>query len=135
MSGTSLRRLEEELAGLEADIAHRAMELVRGGASPEELLVQLKPLTTRSVELKDRIRDATPWHRLRARRHELQRMLAALPEGIEHRSAQRELMQLNLHLHGHPRRRPMTLLALLVFATVVCAMVVVPPLVVDWLAP
>ncbi len=135
MFGSSLRQLEHELSTLDAQIARHAMALVRGGATPEELLDQLKPLTTRSVELKDRIRRKTPWRRLSARRDELVRALPAMPDGMERSRAELELAQLDLHMLANPRRRPMTLTAFVLFAAVVFVMVVLPPLVVDWLAP
>ena len=135
MFGTSLRRLEEELAALDAEISRHAMALVRNGASPEQLLAELKPLTTRSVELKDRIRRKTPWRRLQARRDELQRALATMPESRERQGMKLELLQLDIYLTHNLRRKPMTLAAFVLFAAVVFVMVVLPPLLVDWLAP
>jgi hypothetical protein len=134
MFGSPLRRLENELATLDAQIARHAMALVRGGASPEELLDHLKPLTLRSVELKNRIRERTPWRRLRARRDELLRALPAMPDGIERSRAELELTQLDHHLLTQVRRRPMSMVSLALFAAVVCAMVLLPRLLVDWFA-
>lgn len=110
------------------------MALVRRGATPAELLDELKPLTTRSVELKDRIRRKTPWRRLDARRTELLRALPAMPDGRERSKAEMEIAQLDAYL-ANPRRKPMTLAALVLFAAVVFVTVVLPPWIVRWLAP
>ncbi len=135
MFGSSLRRLEDELAVLDADISRRAMALVREGCSPQQLLEELKPLTTRSVALKDRIRARTPWHTLEGRRAELERTVAAMPGGVDRSRARLELAQLDLYLTTNPRRRPITLLALMLFVAVVLAMVALPSSLVGWLAP
>ncbi|GAA5079429.1 hypothetical protein [Lysobacter panacisoli] len=135
MFGPSRATLERQLAELESAISARGLALVGDGATPERLLADLHPLTTRSVELKRRIRQKTPWRTLAKRRDELKRTLAALPPGRERQRAEIEFLDLDSYLTLNPKRRPMTLIALVLFAAVVFVMVVLPPLVVDWLAP
>ena len=135
MFGSPRRRLEQELAALDAEIARHAMALVRGGATPTQLLDGLRPLTARSVELKDRIRRQTPWRRLEARRDELLRAMPAMPDGMARTRAEMELAQLDLQLMTRPRRKPMPLLALVLFTAAVVATVVMPPAWTGWLGP
>lgn len=135
MFGPSLKALQRELAELDSAINARASELVQDGTSPEHLLADLHPMTTAKVELRRRIRQKTPWRTLAKRRDELKRTLAALPPGRERQRAEIEFLDLDSYLTLNPKRRPMTLIALVLFAAVVFVMVVLPPLVVDWLAP
>ena len=135
MFGPSRKQLENELAGLKAKVEQRAMRLVADGATPQRLLAELAPWTERQVALQERILRKTPWRELESRLKELDRALAKMPECVERRRMQLERTKLALHLTTNTRRRPLTLAAFVLFAAVVFVMVVLPPLVVEWLAP
>lgn len=135
MFGPSRATLERELAELQSAISARGLSLAGDGSTPERLLAELRPLTTRQVELKQAIRRKTPWRELATRRDELKRAIATLPSGRERQRAEIEFLDLDTYLTLNPRRRPMTLIALVMFASVVFVMVVLPRLIVDWLSP
>lgn len=134
--GRSPTHLRDELAQLEAAVESKASELSAARTPAEQYPGELLLLTTRLAELRAKIRARTPWRELTARRDQLHAQLQSLdPSDWRRLRIEREASDLDDYLTRNTRRRPMSAKALMVFAAIVLAAVVLPKLIIGWLAP
>lgn len=134
--GKSLDELRAEHDALQARIRAEAMGLVGAGTPNDRLVGQLRPLTTELVALKRKILLKTPRPALLARVEELERLTASLPPhpSPDDVLLKSELANIKRHLED-AGRDALTLKSFLAFVIFVTAVVYVPRLVADWLAP
>jgi predicted nuclease with TOPRIM domain len=140
----SRNALIRERDALQAAIAAKAAELADKQASPEHVQSQLLPLTTKMQHIKRAIRDKTPRSDLKQRLEQLRKEIKELPS-VEYSDLRRlplkeaaskvrvwnqrtviesEIMEIDAYLKFSHRNGLLTRKSVLIFLTVIVALVV-----------
>lgn len=132
--GKSLKELTRERNKLVSEREAHADRLAMQMAPVEAYTKELTPIGLKICELDHKIRMKTPYSELIRRRDELRHAISRSPAGIERTFLDSELLSLEALL-SNPRTAPISWKHAAIFFAVVAAMVVLPELIVDWLAP